>query len=240
MCFLDSDDWYEPDFCETMVNEAEKSKADIVQCGFKRGDRTTFTLNETISKKDLLKAYVGRRHISVYLWNKIYRKHIWDDIRIPVQYFAEDSVAILECLHRAQRVELIEYVGYHYGIDNSDSLVRGERGPKTWAGYVAEAQAWEKFFTENAPELRCYADEKYCTRAQYGISDLRRNTHLDRKEREYWRKQFFSMFRAHWKSYRRSEAYRLRRKSRQIGTALFSVAPDLYVRLWPLAKKIFG
>lgn len=238
--FVDSDDWLDVQFCEKMLDAMDSAgNITVVQCGMDmKNDCILFESDDTIPHDKIMPEFVLSRRISVYLTNKIYRREIWNGIRIPDQHYAENSSVLLKILHKSQQVRLISYVGYQYRTDNI-SITRSTKGPKVWHGYLEEARSYEAMFRENYPELTGYADEKFCTRAQYGIADLWKNHTISKAERRYWRREFLGNFKKHWPSYRNSEVFRARRASRRIGTTLFSVAPDLYVYLWPIAAKIF-
>ena len=102
---------------------------------------------------------------------------------------------LLKILHKSQQVRLISYVGYQYRTDNI-SITRSPKGPKVWHGYLEEARSYEAMFRENYPELTGYADEKFCTRAQYGIADLRKNHTISKAEKRYWRREFLDNFKS--------------------------------------------
>lgn len=238
--FIDSDDWIDVHFYEKMLAAMnDNPDATIVQCAIKvQNGGILFESDETITKEGIMPAFVRTRKIPVYLVNKLYRAEVWCDIRIPNQRYAEDSLVLLQILHNTQKICLISYVGYQYRTDNI-SITRSVKGLKVWQGYLEESRGYEEMFRTNYPELEGYADEKFCTRAQYAVADLRKNPTLSKQEKQYWRKIFLDNFKIHWPMYRRSDLFRSRRFSRRIGTTIFSVAPDIYVRLWPIAAKIF-
>lgn len=120
VCFLDSDDAYEPEFVELMLESLKKEKADISVCRYtihatdarmqrsidrKRKKEAEFPPLEpgSHSREEALRALVeGRMNTSV--WNKLYRKSLWDGIRFPVGHNYEDLDTIYKVLNLCSSV----------------------------------------------------------------------------------------------------------------------------------------
>ena len=102
VAFLDSDDAYHPDYVRTMMTAMLRENADIVECKFTR-HKTTGKMSLKGSEKKEPTAKPGRYGrvdalraladggISVNVWNKLYRKSLWREIRFPDGHVYEDN-----------------------------------------------------------------------------------------------------------------------------------------------------
>lgn len=86
ICFLDSDDYCDKTFCETMYNVMISKNADIVECDYIRFFDKTFKniklysspmeLNRNDFMEQIVKHTIVDGDVPVVLWNKIYKKTI--------------------------------------------------------------------------------------------------------------------------------------------------------------------
>lgn len=84
--FLDSDDYYEPTFCETMFNRMVKVGADLVECDYykeindSRMEHRLYVDDMGLSQKMFYDRTVRKNIVNgteaVVVWNKLYRKSI--------------------------------------------------------------------------------------------------------------------------------------------------------------------
>ena len=106
--FMDSDDWLENTFFEDIHNCIIQNKADIVQCDFyryykeeKHWIKCTKNLHSRITMSDILAKTVSS------LWNLAIRKDLFNDLKIPELYNAEDVIIIPQLLSRANIIDFI-------------------------------------------------------------------------------------------------------------------------------------
>lgn len=84
--FLDSDDYYEPEFCERMLSCMIQSGADLVECGYYKvlGDSrskhciysSNLDLSEEAFHNTVVRTSIVNGTEAVVVWNKLYRKTI--------------------------------------------------------------------------------------------------------------------------------------------------------------------
>ena len=84
ICFLDSDDYCDKSFCETMYNKIISEEADIVECDYIRFFEKTFrnknlyltpmVLNRNDFIEKIVKNTIVNGNVAVVLWNKIYKR----------------------------------------------------------------------------------------------------------------------------------------------------------------------
>lgn len=135
LIFLDSDDWFEPAFLETMLERAEHTQADIVICGsdtFQTGCKK-FNSGEWMLKKELVPGSIfSPKEIPQTMfqfsygwpWDKFYRtdflkKYGLDFPKLPN---SEDLVFIFPSLVLAESIAISEKVLVHHRINRSSSV----------------------------------------------------------------------------------------------------------------------
>ena len=127
--FVDSDDWIEPNMYEALLNKAEETGADVVECGFYR-DYPMKPIKQTVNEKvvtgsDVLKALLNGQ-ISTQVWDKIYRAVIFNTIRFPVGRSFEDIATTHKMLVNT-KVAGVSNNSYHWiqresGLSQSHDL----------------------------------------------------------------------------------------------------------------------
>ena len=107
VAFLDSDDEFRPEMIQTMVNGLMDSGAEIAVCGFaSHFSAFRFGKREVISGTEALRGlFLGRMNNAV--WNKVYRRKIWEDVRFPEGRVYEDGPVMLELFRKCNRVLLL-------------------------------------------------------------------------------------------------------------------------------------
>jgi glycosyltransferase involved in cell wall biosynthesis len=129
--FIDADDWVAPDYVETLYKHL--GDADMVVCGhfLVDGDKPlvakhmeqqgSFTTLEYLQYllDDEMTPYTGRNNglvIAGYLWNKLYRRKVWSDIRFEGNGGSDDSVATTAYVCRIRTINYIPDCKYYYRI----------------------------------------------------------------------------------------------------------------------------
>lgn len=117
--WVDSDDWIEPEMFEVMVKEAKTRKADIVICGrlesypdrsFQKG----WKRQEVLNREQALALLVEDDLVRSYLCDKLWRRELFDGIRIPALKVFEDMAVMYQLFMRAEQVVCLPDVFYHY------------------------------------------------------------------------------------------------------------------------------
>lgn len=118
--FVDSDDWIATDLCEKVMQVFAVCDVDIVifncdqilENGKSLGG--TETLREgLLSREDALKNLL-QGNINGYLWNKIYRKKVFDNIWLPERTAFEDMAISYKLLINADQIYCLDEKLYYY------------------------------------------------------------------------------------------------------------------------------
>lgn len=120
VCFLDGDDWWEPDMLERMVAAIEeRGGCDIVCCNYTRvcaSYRTVIreTRTSTLEGLGYLRE-VMTFGVAPSLWGKLFRRTLFDG---TLQHYpmrrGQDTLVNIQIACRAPRVRFIDYAGYNY------------------------------------------------------------------------------------------------------------------------------
>lgn len=117
--WVDSDDWIEPEMFETMLNSAEERKADIVICSrVESYPDSSFQMRwqrvEALSKEQAIARLVEDDVVRSYLCDKLWKRELFREIRIPQLKVLEDMAVMYPLFMRAERVVCLPDVLYHY------------------------------------------------------------------------------------------------------------------------------
>lgn len=159
--FVDSDDWIDLDMFEQMIKQKIKTGAAIVCCdwvitdGIEEHERTTLntkygamTSGERVSREILM----GR--IGNYLWNSLYDKNCWEDIRFPVGRVFEDIAVTFLVFEKVKTVAFLDASLYKYRINNN-GITRVPNPLKYYDFFLSHKEQYEhtcKFYPDIAKE----------------------------------------------------------------------------------------
>lgn len=138
VAFIDSDDWVDCLYVETLYSEICNNRADIAQCAYIRAASDVVGVEKKRQTKKVL-SLTGRQAIKklysntliqpsvdyTVVWNKLYRKSIVDHIRFPKGAIFEDQFFTYRCFEKAERVCVLDCFLYFYR-DNGGSITKQE------------------------------------------------------------------------------------------------------------------
>lgn len=128
--FLDSDDYVEIDWIESMHNVMNEQGCDIVECSFvkkyiDREEKICSLDNEELkvfNTNEYLKFYIDHWHSSL-LWNKLFKRKLTKDIRFKNERRCiDDEFYTYKLCSNANKVVLIDKVLYHYRQRKSSAV----------------------------------------------------------------------------------------------------------------------
>lgn len=171
ICFIDSDDYLEPDMFEVMQKKMKANNADIAICAFyiEKGNRQIVRINEesvpkTFDNRQLMRfAFERENHhaITVWPWNKMIRRGAMDGlINDETLFLGEDVDFFVNLFMRDIKGVFCEQHLYHHYIREAslsrkylvrqfnDRLLAYERAIDKLekAGYPADTVIWLKRF----------------------------------------------------------------------------------------------
>ncbi len=122
IAFVDHDDFIDINFIKILFEKQQYYNADIVQCRFakfKNFDNQEYVFSNVqdviYDNNKVLKTLLGREGVqSCVLFNKIYRKDLFDTISFDDGKYHEDVFIIHKILHKAKKIVFIDNALYHY------------------------------------------------------------------------------------------------------------------------------
>lgn len=186
IAFLDSDDVYLPDMIQTMVEGIKKSRADIEICGFNKvyskGNITKKRIRnkrgliikkeEILSREDALKHVIDKLRPCV--WNKLYKKEVWDELRFPIGRVFEDTWIIPPMFENIKMIHVIPRALILYrqragslsatiNVKNIEDKIEAriylENYINMYSSKASDKESFMKFYEDNVRKLSfCYAE----------------------------------------------------------------------------------
>lgn len=112
LSFVDSDDFLAPDFLETLHDAAVRAGADCALCGVQLTDEAGEKIGQPLSVADGVRTgrsileTLCRAPAMLYLivWNKLYRRDVFQTLRYPVGRRNEDTYLAVELFDTVQTV----------------------------------------------------------------------------------------------------------------------------------------
>lgn len=167
IAFLDSDDVISLDFYEYLYGLIKENDYDIAECEFLRISSDEIenvqkildekNSNENIvvkeeSSEEALSDFYGR-YLNPYVnkvvvWNKIYKKEIYDGIRYPVGRFHEDEFTTFKILNKINKM-VTSTKKLHGYMQTSNSIMRRDIKQKQIEDNLEAYEASVNFFNDN-------------------------------------------------------------------------------------------
>lgn len=155
IAFVDSDDWCQPEMYARMMEAIKQNDADMAVCGityesyFQKAEKPAKA--RVLDNLQTMKAYLQDPDIGPFLWNKLYKAKLWDDIRFIPMKQADDARIIHEVLGRSEKTVVIEDAAYMYlqraGSAERNGFSKNDYLQLEWSGALKE------YITVNYPEL---------------------------------------------------------------------------------------
>lgn len=158
-CFVDSDDYVSPYYVEYLLKGLHSAKADIAVCKVERffdsGRRCKHKItNNECSKSETtdIKNYLLNASFSI--WNKIYKRQLFDGLSFPAKMKFEDFALIPQVYARAKKiVSISETLYYYYFRRNSTTTGQKVNLDILKAQHLLEDSEFAKY---NADALKVY------------------------------------------------------------------------------------
>lgn len=132
--FIDSDDFMSRRMIEYLYKSIKEQDADISICDFLK-------FEEDASIKEQEKSYIGiqKKNIgsqeeriqymfldkyvdSIIVWNKLYKRELWENVRFPKVRAYEDEAVLYKILDHADKIVYVEEKLYYYMQRRSGSI----------------------------------------------------------------------------------------------------------------------
>lgn len=122
--FVDPDDWIELTMYEELLKAMQKDDADISMCDYayeydgvsEHNVRKKPSLKpEIFTGKDAIKRlFLNNTFFYIIVWNKLYKRTLWDGIKFPNGYMHEDEAVIHRLFGNCNKIVTVPSELYHY------------------------------------------------------------------------------------------------------------------------------
>ncbi len=139
LMFVDSDDFVDKDYCAHSLENVVKNNAEIGIVSYRKissnGEilEPLIPVGNAVLTRDQIMQRLSQIGLEHFMWNKIFRKDIFDGIRFPVGELWEDIAVLHLLLDRSQKVSLSDEKLYNYvrhpGTIMGSSKLRGVKWP---------------------------------------------------------------------------------------------------------------
>lgn len=130
--FVDADDRISENFVERLVGEALKYDSDIVKCAFRydfAGSYSPKVVGEYQRYSEGLGTDIMR--YDGYIWDAIYKRELWSDIRYPEECWYEDIIIKMILFRKCKRFSYIPETMYDYYINPNSTSKKQQNDAST-------------------------------------------------------------------------------------------------------------
>lgn len=183
--FVDADDWISSDMYETLCTNLEQCNADISICQCKKvNKREDVPLkNNTgfiqLNREETFEYFYKRRIFECHMWNKLYRRNLFDDIRFPEGKIYEDEDAMYKLLWKINSVAYTDKECYYY-YEHELSTVH-KKFNDAQLNKLDVYQNAIMFFEKNMPEIVQYVKYRWLDGYIAFVRDAARSNEVSEK-----------------------------------------------------------
>jgi len=161
IAFVDSDDYIAKDMYEVLYKDLKENDADIsmISVAMLRENKKEFTGTNTGKKyvyenEEVLKELLLGNNIKGYVWDKLYKKEVFDEVRFIPGVIYEDMRILVTIMSKVKRVVFYDVMKYYYiRRVNSDSRTYSQ---KHIDNYLDAAIERYKKVAREFPQLEIY------------------------------------------------------------------------------------
>lgn len=158
IAFVDSDDFIDERMYATMVTAMQDTGADVASCGRVIFDGITSKKDHVLdcarvySAKDGLSELLSGGSIEEAVWDKVYKKSLFDGVSFPVGEINEDLVITPKILLKSHSIVHVGEAYYFYRVNpNSISKVNYNENKRIVIKHICD---FENMVSKKYPELR--------------------------------------------------------------------------------------
>lgn len=138
--FVDSDDYIGDKLLEKLTCQISKSNADLIIFGYNEvkqdGIHTVeFHPECDFCNHEMVLQDVLTDKITNFLWNKMYKRILWSNVRFPIGYQYEDLFVLPKVFSRARIITWIPDSLYYYNRTNDNSITGKNNDFSSWNRY---------------------------------------------------------------------------------------------------------
>lgn len=148
IAFLDSDDYYNKEYLQTMADGTEDGKFDIVSSGYIAIEGKHKKTKKPTARKVYGNNYVKDDSGTIHFLNvQLIKRSLFDNVEYCKRRFIEDSSTFVKLLYYAKNRNVLNYAGYNY-VQNPNSLIHSSSEYKRYLYNLLCAKDTHLFFIQ--------------------------------------------------------------------------------------------
>lgn len=199
ICFVDSDDFVHPQYVEILLGLCVKHECDIAQCCFEHTSEERFSEEKGTGEVSffdsigILNAIFSEKNVEInVLWNKLYKRELFEQIRFPAGRIHEDEATCYKVYYKAKKIARIDRVLYMY-YKNMNSITKKTYSLKRLDILLALEERMQFFHENGLDQLYAKDSYKYLCKILiqiYLVSNMESpdRTVLKELKKKYWTK----------------------------------------------------
>ncbi|HFN1919043.1 TPA: glycosyltransferase family 2 protein, partial [Enterococcus faecium] len=188
VCFIDSDDWIEPDYLELLYFGTQTYGADISVLKIKKISSLEQLKEHTIAERkweifdreQAMKNLFINNKIGYSANNKLFNRNLFDNIRFPLGKLMEDKATTYLLIDHSEKVAVNSSAKYHY-YQSPKSILRGSFNPRIFDSFEVHEDILifiDKFY----PELSINVRTRYVYEAIRMMMTMIKNNYTNKED----------------------------------------------------------
>ena len=127
--FLDSDDKVFNNIYERLYLMIKENDSDMAMCSYLRSDEDLNNEELSIKTYNIKEIYddIMLDKINAHVWDKLYKKECFDDIKFPYGLHFEDLAIFYKMAFNMKKITISNEQLYYYRVDRNDSITQDNK-----------------------------------------------------------------------------------------------------------------
>lgn len=237
--FIDSDDYVEDKYIEILYNAIKKNNALISQCNILKVDNNGTILEKIGYKTNQVKSgqeilydiNEGHWIENIVVWNKMYLRELFKNIRFPVGKINEDEFTTYKVLYSQKKIPIVNE--YLYNYRQNDESIMGKKFNIKRLNILKAFEERIQFFEKKNDE-----GLKKLTQKQYNnlLIDMYYKLEENKNINDYieFQKDILEKYKVNTKNMFNNNALKQKDKTKYI---IFYFSPQIYFKLRKILKN---
>jgi len=239
--FSDSDDYWEDNFLSKINIYIEKYLPDILEFGYRKVELngrviSNYPLVNTQYKNDYcIKHYINQKNTTNFLWNKVFSKKLFSNVKFLHLYAGEDSAVLLQLFSNAKSYVSIPEICYNH-VMTPLSLCRLPFNMKKLDILKSDDFMYEYLSKKHKDLCEKFA-YAVCARSAILYCELLLSEDENKNSLKHIIKNQYKKYRSYIKNPKKaSKSFSIKRKGI---VTLFGINPVLCIFAYKIIKKLF-